>query len=121
LWEFTPDELLNVTTTSDPEAADIVPELNSRASPFTSMTNFATPLDEPVGAGAAVAGIAVGAIVGSGARSLTGMVAGGAGVAVALGLASSLAQAIANSIATLKIADRINSDFLTGQPPNYQM
>jgi hypothetical protein len=81
------------------------------------MVNCAAPLVPPVGAGAAVAGIAVGDAVGSGALSLAGTVAGGATVAVALGSASSLPQAMAKSMTALRIANRITYDFLTGLPP----
>jgi hypothetical protein len=49
------------------------------------------------------------------------MVAGGAGVAVALGSASSALQATAKSMITLNNADRITSDILTGWPPNHQL
>lgn len=85
------------------------------------MASLTVPLVPPAGAGAAVAGTAVGAAVGSGALSPSGMVAGGAGVAVALGSASSALQATAKSMTALNTADRITSDILTGWPPNHQL
>ena len=102
LWEWTLEELLKVTTTSEPAVADRESMLNVKLSPSTSMTKEA---DSPPCAGALVGGTTVGGGGGSVALSLTGTVAGGAVVAVALGLASSPPQAMAKSMTALKIAD----------------
>ena len=117
LWELTLEELLKVTTTSEPAVAVREATLNCRASPWTSTANWAAPPEPPDGAVVAAAGAAVGGGGGSVALSCTGTVAGGAGVAVALGSASSLPQAMAKSMTALRIADRIKSDFLTVWPP----
>ena len=59
-----------------------------------------------------MAGTEVGAIVGSAARWSTGMVLGGAGVAVAFGSASSLPQAMDSNMIALNSPRRITSEFL---------